>query len=129
LAYKISARNTTILDWKYKTPGVDRLLKHKRKLRKLWQETRNPACKTAVIWVTQENGLEKSSWKMGNRVGTLRSHTSSHMVHCKIPHKKVGPKATSAIYSPLVLVFYGTNKTNTIADCLENQFRAHDLCD
>jgi hypothetical protein len=28
-------------------------LKHKRKLRKLWQETRYPACTTAFNWVTK----------------------------------------------------------------------------
>jgi hypothetical protein len=28
-------------------------LKHKRRLRQLSQETRDPACKTAVNWVTK----------------------------------------------------------------------------
>jgi hypothetical protein len=52
-AYRLSTRRTTILDHKYEIPGVDSLLKHKRKLRKLWRETRTPTCKTAVNWVAQ----------------------------------------------------------------------------
>jgi hypothetical protein len=52
-AYKISTRKTTILDRKYEILGIDRSLKHKRKLRKLWQETRDPASKTAINWVTR----------------------------------------------------------------------------
>jgi hypothetical protein len=34
-------------------PDLDRLLKHKQRIRKLWRETRDPACKTAVNWVTK----------------------------------------------------------------------------
>jgi hypothetical protein len=32
LAYRLSTRKTTILDWKYEKPGLDQLLKHKKKL-------------------------------------------------------------------------------------------------
>jgi hypothetical protein len=53
LAYRLSTRKTMKLDEKYEMAGLDYLLKHKRKLRKLWQETRDPKCKMAVNWVTQ----------------------------------------------------------------------------
>jgi hypothetical protein len=33
--------------------GLDRLLKHKQRLGKLWQETRDSACKMALNWVTK----------------------------------------------------------------------------
>jgi hypothetical protein len=33
--------------------SLERLLKHKQRVRKLWHETRDPACKTAVKWVTK----------------------------------------------------------------------------
>jgi hypothetical protein len=39
------------------------------------------------------------------------------------------PKAPSAIHSPLGLTFLLSEKANAIADCLENQFTTHDLCD
>jgi hypothetical protein len=51
-AYRLLARKTTISDWKCEIHGLDRLLKRKRKLRKLWQETRDPAYKMAVNLVT-----------------------------------------------------------------------------
>jgi hypothetical protein len=44
-AYRLSTRKTMKLDQKYEMPGLDHLLQHKRKLRKLWQETRDPKCK------------------------------------------------------------------------------------
>jgi hypothetical protein len=44
----LSDRKTTILEQQYEIPGLDRLIKHKRKLRKVWQETRDPPCKTAI---------------------------------------------------------------------------------
>jgi len=34
-------------------PDLGPLLKHKQRLRKLWQETWDPACKTAVKCVTK----------------------------------------------------------------------------
>jgi hypothetical protein len=43
--------------------------------------------------------------------------------------KRVGPKASSSIHGPIGPALYPIDKANTIADCLENQFRAHDLCD
>jgi hypothetical protein len=43
--------------------------------------------------------------------------------------KRGGPKAPSVILGLLGTIFYPTNKDNIIADCLENLFKAHDLCD
>jgi hypothetical protein len=36
----------------------------------------------------KEHGPEKDTWKMGNKVDELRSHTSSNMTYCKIPLQK-----------------------------------------
>jgi hypothetical protein len=52
-AYRLSTSNITLLDLNNDLSGVDWLLKHKQRLRKLWQETRDPACKTAVNWVSK----------------------------------------------------------------------------
>jgi hypothetical protein len=43
--------------------------------------------------------------------------------------KRGQPKAPSPIYGPLGPILYAIDKANIIADCLENQFRARDLCD
>jgi hypothetical protein len=43
--------------------------------------------------------------------------------------KRVGPKEPSTIHSPLGHIFYPFDKASIIADCVENQFRARELCD
>jgi hypothetical protein len=72
-AYRLSTSKSTLLDLNNDLPGLDRLLKHKQRLRKLWQETRDPACKTAVNWVskairqmTRKKALERWETKIGN---------------------------------------------------------------
>jgi hypothetical protein len=47
-SYRLSTSKIALFDIDNDLPGLDRLLKHKQRLRKLWQETRDPACKTAV---------------------------------------------------------------------------------
>jgi hypothetical protein len=61
LACSLSTRKITILDWKYEILALNPLLKHKSKLRKLWQETRDLACKTAVNWVSWN--IRRTVWK------------------------------------------------------------------
>jgi hypothetical protein len=70
-----------------------------------------------------ENCPEKNTWRMGNKVVKLRSHTSSNTAYCEIPKKRGGQNVPCAIHIPLDPIFH------PIADCLENQFREHDLCD
>jgi hypothetical protein len=54
-ACRLSTGKVTLSDIHNDLPWLDRLLKHKQKLRKLWQETRDPACKAAVNRVTKVN--------------------------------------------------------------------------
>jgi hypothetical protein len=51
--YRLSARKVALSDVNTDLPGLDRLLKLKKRLRKLWQKTRDLTCKTAVNWVTK----------------------------------------------------------------------------
>ncbi|PNF13588.1 hypothetical protein B7P43_G18165 [Cryptotermes secundus] len=50
---RLSTNKISLSDINNDLPGLDHLIKHKQRLRKLWQETRDPACKTAVNWVTK----------------------------------------------------------------------------
>jgi hypothetical protein len=43
--------------------------------------------------------------------------------------KRGGLQAPSAIHGPLGSLFYPIDKAKAIADCLENQFTAHNFCD
>ncbi|PNF26775.1 hypothetical protein B7P43_G18023 [Cryptotermes secundus] len=69
----LALEKVTLLDINNDLPGLGRLLKHKQRLRKLWQETRDPACKTALNWVTKsimrmtrKKALERWETKIGN---------------------------------------------------------------
>jgi hypothetical protein len=52
-AYSLTTSKFTLSDKNSNLPGLDQLLKHKRRLRKLWQKTRDLACKTEITWVTK----------------------------------------------------------------------------
>jgi hypothetical protein len=56
-AYRLSTSKVTLSDISNDLPGLDRLLKHKQRLRKLWHGTRDPACETAENWVTKSIGM------------------------------------------------------------------------
>jgi hypothetical protein len=43
--------------------------------------------------------------------------------------KRDGPRAPTVIHGPSGPKLYPSEKADTIADCLENQFTPHDLCD
>jgi hypothetical protein len=51
------------------------------------------------------------------------------MAHCKVPQNRDGPRAPTAIHGLLGLKYHAVDKGNAIADCLENQFTPHDLCE
>jgi hypothetical protein len=53
LAYRLLTNKITLLDINNVLPVLDWLLNHKQRLRKLWQETRDPACKTVVNWISK----------------------------------------------------------------------------
>jgi len=51
------------------------------------------------------------------------------MAYCEFPYERDGPKAPTAIHGCFSLKFLPMEKANVIADCLENRFTPHDLCD
>jgi hypothetical protein len=48
-AYRLSTNKITLSELNNDLPGLDRLLKYKKRMRKLWQETRDPGCKKAEL--------------------------------------------------------------------------------
>jgi hypothetical protein len=52
-AYRLSTIKITFSDFNKDLPGLEGLLIYKRRLRKLWEITRDSACKTAINWVTK----------------------------------------------------------------------------
>jgi hypothetical protein len=108
-AYRLSTKTTTISDRNRGSSSLERLDKHKQRLRKLWQETRDPACKTAVNWVTKtikriarKRALERWETKIENCEVTPQAIWPI----AKSLTKRGEPKATTAIHGPLGPVFY-----------------------
>jgi hypothetical protein len=131
-AYRLSTSKITLLDINNELPGLDQLLKYKQRLRKMWQETRNPACKTSVNWVTKQirrMTRKKALERWDTKIGNCEVIPQSIWPIGKSLPKRDGPREPTAIHGPLGPKFLPLEKTNEIADCLENQFMPHDLCD
>jgi hypothetical protein len=87
---------------------------------------------TVVNWVTktihrrtQREAFEKWETKISNCEVT--SHAFCPLAKSLMESDR--PKAPTTIHGPLVLKFLQLEKANVTADCLENQFTPHNLCD
>jgi hypothetical protein len=122
----------TVLGLNSELPGLDRLLRHNQRLRKLWHETRDPACETVVNWVTntiRRMTRRKAHERCEIRIGNCEVTPQGIWPVAKSLMKMDGPKAPTAIRCTLGVKFHSLDKANAIADCLENQFTPHVLCD
>jgi hypothetical protein len=80
----------------------------------------------SVNWVTRN--IRRMVWKWA------LERWETKLSNCKVILQAVWPIAESlwkrnAIHCPLTSVYYSIDKANIIAECLENQFRVHDLRD
>jgi hypothetical protein len=113
-------------------PGLDCLLKQKQRLRKLWQETRDAECKAAenrVVKTIRQLTRRKALEWWENKIGNCEVTPQAVWPVAKSLMKRDGPRAPIAIHGSSGLKFHPLEKANAIADCLQNQFAAHDLCD
>jgi hypothetical protein len=130
-AYRLSTSKVTLSDLNSDAPALDRLIKHKRRLRKLWHETRDSACKTAVNWVTKtirRMTRRKALERWESRIGNCEVTPQEIWPIAKSLMKRDGPRAPTAIHGLLGLKFHPLEKANATADCLENLFTPNDLC-
>jgi hypothetical protein len=130
LAYRLSTSKITLSDPYNNLPGPENPLQHKKRLRRLWQITWNPECKTTVNWVTKTirqmthtKTFEQLETKVGNCDVTPKAlwHTVNSLT------ERDGPMAPTAVHGPLGITYHMNKRANVIADCLENQFTSHDL--
>jgi hypothetical protein len=52
-AHRLLTIKITLAELNNDLHGLDQLLKYKKRMRKLWQETRDPECKKVVNWVSK----------------------------------------------------------------------------
>jgi hypothetical protein len=75
--------------------------------------------------MTRKKSLERWKTKISNTEVTPKAIWPI----AKSLLKRAGPRAPTAIHGTSGLKFHPSEKANGIADCLENQFTHHDLCD
>jgi hypothetical protein len=118
---KLATSKVTLSDINNDIPCLDQLLKHERRLRKLWQETKDPACKVSVNWVTisirrmtRKKALER--WE------TKKTEVAPQAIGpiAKFLLKRDGPRAPTAINCLSGLKFHPSEKANA-TNCLENK--------
>jgi hypothetical protein len=120
--YRFLTSKITVLDIKNYLHALDRLLKYKQRLRKMWQETRDTACKTAVNWVTKQIRRITRKWALERRetkIGNCEVTPLSIWPIAKSLLKRDGPRAPTAIHGSLGLIFLPLEKANTNAGCFE----------
>jgi hypothetical protein len=108
LAYRISTKRNYSFRPEIRNTKP-RSLKHKRELGKLWQETKDPKCYTAVNWVTRnmrrmvrKRALERWETELANCEVTSQAIWPIS----KSTTKRGGPKALATIHGPLGPIFY-----------------------
>jgi hypothetical protein len=98
----------------------------------MWQETRDPAYTTEVNWITKQirrMTLKKAHERWETKMSNSEITPQSIWPIAKSLLKRDGPRAPTAIHGPLGITFLTLDKANAIADCFENPFTPHDLCD
>jgi hypothetical protein len=127
-AYRLSTHKITLSNLKEELPELERHRQIKNRLRKLWQETRDPASKTALNWVTkivrrmtQKRLKEQWDTKMGNCEVTPQAMWPM----AKAMLNRDAPKAPTVIHGYSGLKFLPLEKVNAIADSLEIRRTQH----
>jgi hypothetical protein len=90
-SYGLATSKVTLSDLNSDLPALDRLLKHKQRLRKLWHETWYSPCKTAVNRVTKTNekdDSEEGTSTVRNKSEKLWGYTSSYLADWEIPYEE-----------------------------------------
>jgi hypothetical protein len=99
--------------------------------KKMWQETRDPACKMAVNLVSKaiRRMTGKRHLNGGKNVINTEFTPQPMWPIAKSLRKRDVPRASTAFYGVSGLKYHSPEKANAIADCLEIQFTPNNLCD
>jgi hypothetical protein len=128
-AYWLATHKLVLSDLNNGPSGLDHFLQLKQRLRKLWHETRDPICKTALNCVTKtiseivrRNATERWELKLNN------AEITPHAIRPLVKSLKRGnkTKAPSAIHSPAGLKILPLEKPNVSADWETNSH--HTIC-
>jgi hypothetical protein len=113
LTYRLPTPILTLTEVNNELLGIDH---HKQRLQKLWHETRDPACKTALDWFTKT--IRRITWKKASKrweTKLSKCEVTPHAIWClaKSVMKRYRPKAPTAIHGPSCLRFLLLEKANS----------------
>jgi hypothetical protein len=117
-AYRLSTSKIKLSTLNNDIPRLECLLKQKRRLRKLWPETRDPACKAAYNRVANSIGRltrRKAFERWENKIGNCEVTPQAIWPIAKSLMKRDGPRAPTVIHGPSGPKFYPSEKADTIA--------------
>jgi hypothetical protein len=99
-------------------PGLAHLVKLKQGLRKLWRDTRHPACKAATncLWKTIRQMTHRRYLDGRKRLSSTEVTPRAIWPIEKFLKKRDGPKTPAAILGPLSLKLYSLEKSNATTD-------------
>jgi hypothetical protein len=126
--FRLSTSKITLSDINNDLPSLDPFIKQKQRLRRLWQESRDPACKRAVNWVSKSirRITRKKAIKWWEtKICKCEVTPKSIWPIAKSFLKRDGPRAPNAIHGASGLKFHPSEKAKAITDCLEIQFTPH----
>jgi hypothetical protein len=103
-AYRLARSRVTLSGINnHDLPGSVHLLKHKQRLKKLWQETRDPACKTSVSWAKKtirKMSCRKAPEQWKTKIGNYEVTPQAVWLIVKSVIKRDGPMAPTTIHGP-----------------------------
>jgi hypothetical protein len=128
--YRPATSGITLSDLNKDLSAVESVQKHIWRLRKLWQVTWDPACKTAVNWVSKtirQMTCRKALKWWETKVRNCEVTPQALSPTAKSLKKRYGPKVPTTVHRSLGITYHPSKKA-VIADCLENRFTSYDLC-
>jgi hypothetical protein len=76
--------------------------------------------------MTHKQALHRT---VGNKIKYLWGYNSGSVGYCEIGYEKGFNKAPTVFHGVWRITYHPVKKANVMADCLENQFTSHELCD
>lgn len=104
-------------------PELQPLLKYKRKLRKYYQQFRHPDTKTELNYITKKIHILIQDFRIQQLDNDIQKAMANNNIWSITKRFKTkGKGRASAIQGPYGMVFSPIEKSETIADVLQNQF-------
>jgi hypothetical protein len=128
--YRLSTSRAKFSHRNHDHPGLDRLLKHKRRLRKLWQEIRDPECEKAfnrISRIITRDTRKRALRRWGTKVANFEVIPQAIWPVAKYLMNRDGPRTPTVIHCLLSPNFLPLEKPNATAWKSSSQYSLGDV--